>query len=149
MQMRLSQPAVSPPITFAHTAVCRWICPYTPAGVSGLPALARLARLASLAKPIGLVSRTEASSTAFEPCNTQAEYEARAREASKGIHWALCEATSPGQGCRCLVSFHSCTCPTWVGMAYRERIAGKLPHSIPTGEWFMQLFSDIVIDSRR
>ena len=33
-----------------------------------------------------------ASSTAFDPFNTQSECEARAQEAFKGSRWAMCEA---------------------------------------------------------
>ena len=74
-----------------------------------LSTLTRLARLASLAKPIGLFSRTVAYPPRLTLATRERACEARAREVFKGSHWALCEAMPPGQGDRCLVSFHSCT----------------------------------------
>src|SRR6266699_3837628 len=109
MQMTLLQPAVSPPITVVHTTGEPLDQTMDASRSLWLPTLTRSARLASLAKPIGLFSRTVAYLPRLTLATRERACEARAREAFKGSHWALCEAMPPGQGDRCLVSSHSCT----------------------------------------
>jgi hypothetical protein len=51
-----------------------------------------------MARPIELVSRTVAYPQRLTLAIQERACDAKAREASKGIHWAMCEAMSQGFG---------------------------------------------------